>query len=123
MLLASAPYSLFVAYLTMPYVSSFAFSAFSCECFEDHCFLRVDYAVRCSWEGADGARTPEYNRIRAVALLVISGYAFGTPLAFYLLLRRARGAILSNHSTRFSRAIHMLHDDYAPPRYYWEART
>ena len=33
-LLASAPYSLFFAYLTLPYVSSLAFSAFSCECFE-----------------------------------------------------------------------------------------
>ena len=33
-----------------------------------------------------------------------------------VLLRRARGAILSRHSTRFSRALHLLHGDYRPPR-------
>ena len=79
--------------------------------------------MRCSYEGSTGAHTAEYARVQAVAASVIAGYAFGTPLVFFLLLRRAKVAILSHRSTRFSRAIHILHDDYWSPRYYWEVRV
>ena len=120
---SSTPFCLVVVFLTTPYVSSLAFAAYDCDCFEQDCYLRADRAVKCSSEGVGGDHTHEYGSIRAAAGLVVSCYSLGIPLCFLLLLRRARGAILSHHSTRFSRAIHMLHDDYAPPRYYWEART
>ena len=119
-ILAGAPLCLFVAYLTMPYVSSLAFGAFNCECFDDVCLMRVDFAVQCNSGGPSSPFTAEYNQILSAAAVVIVCYSFCTPLVFLLLLRRARVAILSRHSTQLSRALAMLHSDYLPNRYYWE---
>ena len=121
----SAGSCLFVLFFALPLVSSLAFRAFSCECFDDQqlCFLRADYALVCGRLGPDGALgelSPAYEQVRALAFLMITAYPVLVPLLSFSLLFKARHAIQQRQVTRLSRGLHFLHDAYEPRFFYWE---
>ena len=95
-------------------VASLAFEAFSCEQFDDGTsHLIADYSVDCR----DDA---QYAPVKRLAVAAIILYPVAVPLTYALLLRAARGAILSGRATTLSRALAFLHQDIEPRCFMWE---
>ena len=92
-----------ISFLAFPVVSSYAFKAFDCECFEDgRSYLRADYSLMCSTScvmpsrlmlfetNATGAYTDEYWRVQYLARTAIVFYPLGVPIFYLVLLLAVR---------------------------------
>ena len=92
-------------------VSSAAFSAFSCEEFDNgRSYLRADYSIECS--------TSRHTTAKDLAWMGILFYPVGMTLLCAVLLLRARRAIHTETPTHLSRALDFLVRDFEPD-YYW----
>ena len=110
---------LLLFYLVFPVVTSLAFRAFDCVEFDSgESYMAADMAVMCT--DASGAVTAEYASVQRLTVVAILCYPIAVPLAYVLLLLRARRAIVSRHPSGLSRALAFLHRDYAPRYFYWQ---
>ena len=131
-LLRAAPLCLFVAFLSMPSVTSLAARTFLYQCFDqDSCYLEADYAVRIGEpkEGGDylgynsldrSTVTPSWGQIRSTAWLGLALYPFGQLLVFAVLLRSCRHVILNQHTSDLTQAVAFLFSDFKPNFYAFE---
>ena len=125
--LRAAPFCLFVAFLSMPFVTSLAARSFLYECFKgDACYLRADYAVSVG-EHVQGSNemdwdtiTPAWQQIRGTAWIGLSLYPLGQEVIFLLLLLRVRRTIKQHRSAELSRALSFLHVDFKPQYKFFE---
>ena len=119
-LLRAAPLCLFIAFLSMPSVTSLAARSFLYQCFDqDSCYLEADYAVHVG-EAVDGSDylgynnldwatvTPRWNRIRRTAWLGLALYPLGQVVVFAVLLRSCRRVILNRHRSDLTQAVAFL---------------
>ncbi len=97
------PFVIMFTFLTFSFVSSMAFQAFGCECFEidvgtheQTCYLRADYGVTCS--DASGT-TPEYTSIKLLASVLILLYPVGVPALYATLLKLADPSQIERDNT------------------------
>ena len=92
-------------------VSSAAFSAFSCDEFDNgRSFLRADYSIEC--------RTGRHTAAKDLAWLGILLFPVGMTLLYAVLLLLARRAIYTETPTGLSRALEFLVRDFETD-YYW----
>ena len=102
-----------LSFLSFPFVSSVAFSAWPCRVFDDgSSWLVADYAVQCY--------TPEWNRIVAWASVAIVIHVFAIPLILFGLLVRARDSIGTKEPSSLAHALSFLHAPYEAHSYAWE---
>ena len=59
-----------------------------------------------------GEPTPEYKQLRSIGYAAISFWPAGVPVFFFLLLRRARKAIVMHRPSPLSRATNFLWSEY-----------
>ena len=124
-----------ISFFAFPVVSSYAFRAFDCECFDDgRSYLRADYSLLCSTgcempsrpmlvETAEtGTYTDEYWEVQYLARAAIAFYPVGIPLLYLILLLCARKALglETAPKTAFSKALGFLHREYEPRFFWWE---
>ena len=110
-LFQAANWMLLVCFLAFPIVSSKAFSAFSCESFDDgSSHLRSDYAVDCNGS--------EYGGIVALAVFAILIYPIGVPAGTAFLLYLNRDALRNELETTGSTALAFVHAEYLP-EFFW----
>ncbi len=122
-----------ISFFAFPVVSSYAFRAFDCECFDNgESYLRVDYSLMCSTgcvmpsrpmlfeTNATGAYTAEYWEVQYLARAAIGVYPVGVPLLYLILLLAARKALSNEEETRLSAALGFLHREYEPRYFWWE---
>ena len=113
-LLRALPTALLVSFLAFPMATNLALRAFSCKNFDDgSSHLRVDLSVDCN----DDATHGPIKRLATAAIVI---YPIGIPLWYMVMLRAARGAILSGRATTLSRALAFLHQDIEPRCLWWE---
>ena len=85
--------------------------------------MRADFAVQCEWY--DSVResyhsTPEYDSVRALAVVGILLYPVGVSLLYAVLFHKARRAILDEKPTALSRALGFLTLDFEKTFFWWE---
>jgi len=108
------PLILAISFLVFPMVSSLAFQAFDCENFDEGlAYLKADYAVDCN-------DTSEYGPVSLLAWVAVALYPLGIPAAYWVMLQKAKRAILEERPTALSNALAFLHRDFEPSAYYWE---
>ena len=83
-LMGGLPWALRLSYLAFPIVSSQAFSALNCACFDTgKSFMVADYSTQCRVSGCDaetpGPRTAEYEDIYRLSVAIIVVSAIGVP--------------------------------------------
>lgn len=95
-------------------VSSAAFSAFSCDEFDNgRSFLRADYSIEC-----DSIR---HTAAKDLAWLGILLFPVGMTLLYAVLLLLARRAIYTETPTALSRALDFLVRDFETDYYWWDS--
>jgi hypothetical protein len=114
--------ALLFLFVLVPTIARTVFSTFACEGFgyddenatetgafdtSEQYYLTADYAVRCSFGAYSN---PQYEAIRAVAMVSVVLWPVGVPLLFVAVLRR-RGA---------SSSASFLMREYEPDFYWWE---
>ena len=119
------PWALRLSYLAFPIVSSQAFSALNCHCFDEGAsFMVADFGVMCEAHGcADGSGdnyTPQYATIRTWAIVIIVFWAVCCPLLYLALLVSVRNALRDEQPTPLSTALEFLHQEYEPHVFFWE---
>ena len=122
-IMAGVPWALRLSYLAFPIVSSQAFSALNCACFDSGAsFMVADYSVTCraSQCDADGAFDDEYRSINTLAIVIIVIWAGAVPIGYGVLLWSVRDALHTETPTPLSAALEFLHAEYEPHVYFWE---
>ena len=114
-LVPALPAIMRVTYVVYPTVSSIGFRALApCRRFDNVdgsalSFLPSDWAVQCPIDGS----------LAALAWTAALAYGLGVPLAYTMLLRRCRDAILSRKPTALSEALRFLHREMQPAALFW----
>ena len=121
-LLAALPVALKLLYVVFPLISSVAVQAFDCEAFDTgELWLRSDYSLQCGWGDERGLTrlTPEYESVRAVAVVNFCLFSGGVPLLFLGLLLQCRRQLSRRApSTPLSHALGFLCAEYKK-RFFW----
>jgi hypothetical protein len=115
------PFALWLSFLVLFTVVSFALNVFGCEDFDDgSASLRIDYATQC--RDADGHLSAEYLRSATLATVVLAVYGLGVPVAYAVLLTSARMRVRGEgeEGTRLDKRLAFLTADYKPQFFYWE---
>ena len=110
-----------ISFLAFPVVSSYAFRAFDCACFDDgRSYLRADYSLLCSTgcvmpsrpmlfeTNHTGVYTDEYWEVQYLARVAIAAYPVAIPLINLVLLLAARKALSTEQTTKLSTALGFL---------------
>ena len=113
------PLTLILTFVLFPTTSNRIFSAFLCSAFtydddsEDdrtRSYLLEDLSLPCD--------SPEYNMVRANAVIFICAWPLGVPLLYATLLWMSRHAILLNKPTPLSRATAFLTAGYGKSKFW-----
>ena len=118
------PMALRVTFLAFPTVSSLAFKAFRCDELDANDgdtrvgVMSADFSVTC-WD-EDGGRTQEYQRVRYLAFAGIFVYPICVPCFYLALFWRVRHAKWSDTTTKLSRSIGFLTEEYNSAWFFWE---
>ena len=118
------PMALRVTFLAFPAISSLAFKAFQCDDLDANDGIKAgvmaaDFSVRC-WD-ADGALTPEYVRVRTLAVVAIVCYPVAMPCVYALLFWNVRRDVWSGApTTKLSKSIEFLSGEYTSTFFFWE---
>ena len=121
-----------ISFFAFPVVSSYAFRAFDCECFDNgESYLRADYSLLCSTgcempsrpmlfeTNATGVYTDEYWEVQYLARAAIAFYPVWDPAALPLPAARAQGAGPERRRGSARRSS-FLHREYEPRYFWWE---
>ena len=118
------PMALRVTFLAFPAISSLAFKAFQCDDLDANDggvragVMAADFSVRC-WD-AEGAFTPEYARVRTLAVVAIICYPVAMPCVYALLFWNVRHDVWSDEPTKLAASIEFLSGEYSQTFYFWE---
>jgi hypothetical protein len=114
------PWSLFVLFLAYPAISALAFRAFEeCEKWADERNQPVRYLVSASKNFAIDCDSEELSRAQELAIGAIIFYPIGVLLLCASLLYSARGALLYQVHTPFSRALGFLCSSFQPAFFFF----
>ena len=105
---------LFVVVLLLhPTVSGKAMEFFRCQRIDGVAYLMADYAVVC--------HDATWWAFLPLVLLVLLGFALGTPAAIFLVLRRRRKTLYEEDGKVKEQPLDILYAIYQPRAYYYES--
>jgi hypothetical protein len=102
-----------VVLLLYPTVSGKAMEFFRCQRIDGVAYLMADYAIVChdaTWWG-----------FLPLVLLVLIGFALGTPAAIFFVLRRRRATLYEENGKVKAQPLDILYAIYKPHAYYYES--